>query len=94
MCGEWTIWKFPLEIADEQFIKMPSGAKILCCQMQDEIPCLWAIVDPTTTAAEQRIIRIIPTGGPVDVFAGQQTLRYIGTVQERVFVWHVFEKAC
>lgn len=40
-----TIWKFPLEVTDEQVLMVPKGAKPLTVQKQDGKPCLWCEVD-------------------------------------------------
>lgn len=80
------IWKYPIALQDAQFIEMPKGAEILCVQMQDGNPCLWALVLPGET--ERRKIEIYGTGHPVS----ELELAYIGTYQEGPYVWHVFEE--
>jgi len=84
-----TIWKFELEIVDEQVIAMPEFASILCAQEQGGKLCLWAKV-VTDKKLENRVIRIIGTGNPVH--DADQMVGYIDTVQIGKFVWHVFEK--
>lgn len=82
-----TIWKFPLESAWQE-LSMPPQANILCVQMQGEVPCLWAVVDPYTTERVHRRFNSRPTG---EVFEGDPG-KYIGTVQMRSgLVFHVFE---
>lgn len=87
-----SIWKFPLTIADMQLVQMPVGARILTCQMQFNIPCLWAVVDPS--ADKQQVeIHIVGTGHPLaSEFA--KTLQYIATFQQGngMLVWHVFQR--
>lgn len=39
-----TIWKFPVEIKDEQEIEMPEGVRILSAGIQNNCICIWAIV--------------------------------------------------
>ena len=83
-----TIWKYPLEIADEQTLQIPDGAQLLTVQSQDGAPCLWALVDPE---AETKlcVLQVFGTGNPV-----QDEGVYLGTfqvLQER-FVGHVFLK--
>jgi len=41
-----TIWKYPLDVVDSQFVVMPLGAEILTVQIQNEEPYLWTLVDP------------------------------------------------
>ena len=82
-----TIWKYKLEIVDEQFIEIPFGynSKLLSVAMQDERLCLWAIVEPEKDTKTAQI-RIFGTGNPH--YSG--SLEFLGTVQEQFFVWHVF----
>lgn len=84
------IFKYPIEITDEQKIDMPQGAQILSAQMQNDKLCLWAAVDDNFTSAPI-VIRVLGTGHPVPDIEG---LRYIGTAQDQRLglVWHVFEK--
>lgn len=87
-----TIWKYVLQITDEQTILMPDFAQILSVQPQVNPygcydPCLWVLVDPVHPMMP-RIIRIYGTRNPIERPVG----RFIGTVQMRKRVWHVFEK--
>lgn len=84
-----TIWKFPLVITGEQTVEMPGRAKILTVQVQDGVPCLWAVVDPQVPT-RPRIIECHGTGNP-SVKPGAD-LDHIGTVQMAPFVWHFFER--
>lgn len=84
-----TIWKYPLEITDEQNIRMPKGANILTAQIQGGTLCLWAIVDPKAPLVS-RWIGIVGTGHPM---AQEMECVYLGTAQMAggALVWHVFE---
>jgi len=82
-----TIWKYELKITDTNHVMMPEASKILTAQMQGNVLCIWAMVAPSSPLRE-RVIRIVGTGNP---FRDAQNCRYIASVQERVFVWHVFE---
>ena len=68
---------------------MPKGAEILTIQIQDGIPCLWALVDPDQKTESKTII-VLGTG---DTISKLDRKEYIGTYQERqgMFVWHAFE---
>ena len=59
-----TIWKFQLEVTDEQPINMPNGAQILSIQVQHEKPYIWAMVDPDAEK-KNSTIQIFGTGLPV-----------------------------
>lgn len=84
-----TIWKYRLTTTDTQYAEMPKGAKILAVQMQNEVPCLWALVDPDQPKMKVKIA-IFGTGHPIDERWG---LKYIGTYQLNggLLVFHVFE---
>lgn len=80
-----TIWKFPLEIADEQTVSMPAGAEPLFAGMQGGTPCVWAAVD-TEAAKEPVRFFVIGTGNPMP----DDAVLYIGSVFDRSFVWHIY----
>ncbi len=84
-----TIWKYPLEITDINKIQMPKGAEILCIQMQDTTPCLWAKVDSAEKEMQPRIIETCGTGNRINSLVHN----YIGTYQlsSSALVFHVFE---
>lgn len=84
------IWKFPLAVVSVNSLDMPKGAEILTVQTQGDIPCLWAMVDPDAEQ-ERRYVEILGTGQPIFKADGCER-RYIGTFQQRPFVWHVFER--
>jgi len=84
-----TIWKFPLQIQDRTLIRIPEGAKILCVQIQNEAPCLWALVRQTDGPKQSRVFRIYAKGHQHEKISGT----YIGTFQldGGALVFHVFE---
>jgi hypothetical protein len=86
-----TIWKFPLAGNDVNNVVMPAGAKVLTVQMQGRDITLWADVDDKAKANEARIFLIFGMGQPMPKEMGYRNV-YIGTVQDRAFVWHVFEQ--
>lgn len=83
-----TIWKFPLEITDEQSIDMPRGAQLLNVAIQGAHCCLWAMVDPSKIR-EGRKVNIYGTGHALPDDPG----RYIGTfmISGDVLVFHAFD---
>jgi hypothetical protein len=85
-----TIWKYELKIDDLQNVIMPVGAEILSVQMQNETPCLWALVNPDEKDTDARYIETFGTGHPVAYDMGG-TREFIGTYQTRGLVFHVFE---
>jgi hypothetical protein len=88
-----TIWKYPLEITDQQSVTMPEGAKILTAQMQGRDLCLWAIVDPDARHHEDRHIQIVGTGHLIEGLEDAKQFSYIASVQMGALVWHVFERS-
>ena len=81
-------FKYVLDFTHEQAISMPAGAEVLCVQMQGGNPCIWAVVDERMPLQERKFY-IHGTGHPI---AGLAVKRYIGTVQDGQYVWHVYEE--
>jgi hypothetical protein len=82
------IWKYELEITDEQTVNMPMHADILTVQMQGGTMCMWALVEPENVKRPRKFL-VVGTGNPMP--DGMQ--RYVGTVQmmQGSLVWHIFE---
>lgn len=90
------IFKYPLELADKQTVEMPKGSEILTAHTQHDVMTLWALVPDERYdgfPTEQRTIQIIGTGHYVSRRPNQdqELLKYIATVFQGPFVWHVFE---
>ena len=94
-----TIWKYTLEVTDEQTVQLPEGAQILSIQPQGpfgeggggEVE-LWALVDPETPIMIDRIIHIHGTGHPIkdediDLLTHISTFQLMGGQ----LVFHAFE---
>ena len=82
------IYKYKLKNEWDQNIEMLKGSKILTAQLQGDEICIWAMVDENNSNVnEKRNIVIIPTGTQIKY----GDLKYIATVQQTVFVWHIFE---
>ena len=80
------IYKYPIEITDEQEIDMPRGAKILHAGLDPLLmPCIWVKVN-TTREPEKRTIYVAGTGNPMYV----DSHNYVSTFNHENFVWHVF----
>lgn len=80
------IWKFPIEITDEQIIEAPGGITPLhvAFQYEDEL-CLWGSVWPGYSMLKIPVY-VLGTGHPYDI----PDMTHAGTVQDGGFVWHVF----
>ena len=84
------VYKYELEITDEQIIRLPFASEILTIQMQGDKCCLWALVDPRNEL-DERTICIYGTGNPIQ---NEIRLKYISTFQipQLGLVFHAFEK--
>lgn len=85
------IYKYPLEITDEQCLWIPMRSKMISAQMQNGKLCLWAIVNPDAPPMCGHIIRIFGTGHEI-VPDGEREMEFIDTVQDGELVWHVFHE--
>lgn len=81
-----TIYKYTLALTDTQVIRLPKGAEILSIQEQHGHICLWAVVD-TDAEKVERFVDIVGTGNPM---LTDMRTSFVATVQQGVFVWHVF----
>lgn len=83
-----TIWKFPIDITDQQSVEMPDGARILTVQVQGGEVCLWAEVD-STAPKMRRTVYVFGTGHPL---SPDLSADYVGTIQIRggALVFHVY----
>lgn len=86
-----TVYKYPLEIEDEQVVFLPTGARILTVQQQNNNIFLWALVNPTSSNTQAFTISMYGTGHPID---NSEKMEYINTVQlySGELVFHVFVK--
>lgn len=83
------IYKYPIEVTDEQALTLPVNAQILSVQTQGNTPCIWAMIDTAETRTEQIAVRVYGTGHPI---ADSERLTYIGTFQMHGgrLVFHAF----
>ena len=84
------IFKYQLGPKDLQIVEMPKGAEILCVQMQNNTPCVLALVDESLEK-ENRYIETFGTGHYID---NSNNRKYISTVQifDGELVFHYFER--
>lgn len=85
-----TIWKFPLS-PDKLTIEMPRGAKVLSVAVQDEVICVWALVD-TEAALVKRRFYVLGTGHDASAVTSQIVCLHVGIVlmDGGSLVFHVF----
>lgn len=82
-----TIYKYPLQVADEQQIEMPMDAQLLDIQVQNSKIVLWALVNTDNSMCKRTLI-MRGTGHKVG-YPGP----YIATIQYGALVLHVFDEA-
>ncbi len=83
-----TIWKFQLDIMDEQTVMMPKGAVIIRVDSPSATTLnLWAIIN-REAPTEGRLIHVYGTGSDIPY---AERLEYLGTTTPYPLVWHVFE---
>ena len=84
-----TIWKYPIESFNQE-IQMPLDTEILCVQLQNNIPTLWALVE--TENVKKSLARF----DILTYYTGDHQInekaKYIGTYQLAGLVYHVFVK--
>jgi len=81
------IFKYELEITDEQAIELPMFSQILSVQMQGGKLQLWAIVNPNAQKMPV-YFRIVGTGHELKF--DPEIFNWIATVQDGALVWHIF----
>jgi len=81
------VFKFPLQIADEQTIRGKIVQPVSVGLDPNQCPCIWAECDDQTEERDM-IVSIFGTGHPLPVFAGS----YLGMLVQGSFVWHVYIK--
>ena len=86
-----TIYKYPLFVTRTQDVRLPIGADILTIQVQNELPYIWALVDPMAEK-ESVTIEIFRTGEQINFDMGADRV-YISTFQviDGTLVFHAFK---
>lgn len=89
------IWKYVLcehkyIMSDIYGISMPIGAQILTVNKQNDLTCIWALVDPDAPLCLREFV-MVGTGHDI-IFEGKIPT-YIGSIQRinGALVFHVFE---
>ena len=86
-----TIYKYPLEITDIQYINIPESYEILSVKVQNDIPVLYAIVEDSR---ESRSVGIVMkgTGHPFNENVGVED--FVGTINinQGNLMFHIFIK--
>lgn len=70
---------------------LPTGARFLSAQMQDNILTLWAMIDLEEKKQASYQLLILGTG--IDLLPDfDKDWRFIDTAQDGYYVWHIFYK--
>jgi hypothetical protein len=86
------IHKYPFAIDDDVIVNLPLNATIISIQLQGDIPCVWAIVNPLEQYVESRQFKVFGTGHPMPETI-LRTHEFRATLQlSNGLVFHVFEK--
>ena len=81
-----------LDTKDCMKIAIQAPAKILSVGIQNPHKIsMWALVDPDIEKAIVRTIGIVGTGNHIAFSTEKGDNRFLGTVFDGPFVWHVFE---
>lgn len=80
------IYKYKLQITDEQVINIPRGSKFLSAQIQHGTLCVWAMVNSFVEKVDIVLFRIHGTDHKVT----NPKANFIDTVQDGSLVWHIF----
>lgn len=80
------IYKYRLMTIERQTISIPSDAKFLSVQNQHDNITLWFAVNPDSDLVDDIEFILVGTGENIPPLCG-----YLGTVQQGIFVWHIYE---
>lgn len=83
-----TIWKFPFPISDTFTVRVPAGAKFLHLAVQDNVPCMWFLVDDVA-AGSLRTFQLRGTGHDC---SGLKLCTHLGSfmLHDGSLVFHLF----
>lgn len=84
------IFKYELEITDEQYVNMPIGAHIISAKEQNGKLCVCAIID-SRYSEKPKLIMMVGTGHDINFAIGEYSLNFVDTVlMSNGLVFHVF----
>lgn len=84
------IYKYELELRDEQVLKFPPTAPILKVGVQNGTPCIWAELPDKTAQVASFKVKLVGTGGTFDA----NGYTYLGTflLHNDTIVLHAYWK--
>ena len=88
-----TVYKYSFNVSDTVTLRITGYITALKIGTQHpgvgEL-ILWAIVDTESEDTESLKLRIVGTGNPFDDY-DDESLHFIDTVMDGIFVWHIFQ---
>lgn len=86
-----TVWKYILTASAINHIAMPAGGEIISCGLDgDKNLCVWAEVDSSEEAKDQKLIAV-GTGMILPDEADDEIRQFIGSVtMPDGLVWHIY----
>ena len=86
-----SVWKYPLDITDEQSIVLPYGARFLSVMEQNNLPTIYACVNPLAGIKEVWHISMRGTGHDIgrEMLETSEFLGTIGTHGGEL-MWHLW----
>ncbi len=81
------VHKYKIDLGETSHT-MPKGAVLLDAQIQDNKFVFWVLVDLDEENEELRTFVVTGTGTKFNA----EGFTYVSTVQDGIYVWHIFEK--
>lgn len=87
-----TIWRFPLNLAEQMPVRMPLGTRILHAALNaDGVPCLWAEVE-SEAPTHVRQMSSFGTGGWLPPDRGPHLATFLTDVDGDEYVFHLYDE--
>jgi hypothetical protein len=86
------VFKYPLEITDEQSILIPKNHNIISVIEKDNVPVVYVIVEDNDPCQVERHFSIRGTGHSIP--GNIEALTFLGSIKTHndQFVWHIWIK--
>ena len=83
------VYKYTLKINEPTKVEITKNSEILCFKIQNEVPCVWILIDLEEPKKWLEWFLVKGTGHEIDE---SLNLKYIGTdLSEGSYVWHCFQ---
>ena len=87
------VWKFPVGLQSATSIELLALARVVLAGLDPATggPAIWVELDPEAPRANRRFL-IYGTGQPIEGDGGYPSDIHVGSIIDRDFVWHVYER--